>query len=100
MSFDGKTVLDNSVIMYTNELSDGKGHSYTDLPYILAGSCGGYFKQGQYVLMEDPEYWDPSIAPHNVLLNTIVPRPRFGLHLRIRPAGVFVFRLWANFGVS
>lgn len=64
---DGSTVLDNSVILYTNELSDGKAHSYLDLPYILAGSCGGHFKQGQYILLGEYEE-----APHNKLLNTIV----------------------------
>jgi hypothetical protein len=69
---DGKSVLDNSVIMYTNELSDGKAHSYIDLPYILAGSCGGYFKQGEYVLLGEGSQWDDSVAPHNKLLNTIV----------------------------
>jgi hypothetical protein len=64
---DGKTVLDNSVILYSNELSDGKGHSYLDLPYLLAGSCGGYFKQGMYLTLGESED-----APHNKLLNTIV----------------------------
>lgn len=69
---DGKTVLDNSVIMYTNELSDGKGHSFMDLPYILAGSCGGYFKQNEYILLGEGEDWDDQKAPHNKLLNTLV----------------------------
>jgi hypothetical protein len=69
---DGSTVLDNSVILYTNELSDGKGHSFLDLPYILAGSAGGYFKQGQYVQLATSDQWDDSGAPHNQLLNTIV----------------------------
>ena len=69
---DGKTVLDNSVIMYTNELSDGKGHSFMDLPYILAGSCGGYFKQDQYLLLGVDGRAEDRQAPHNKLLNTIV----------------------------
>jgi hypothetical protein len=70
---DGKTVLDNSVILYTNELSDGKGHSFMDLPYILAGSAGGYFKQGQYIkLGGDNPRSDDQRAPHNKLLNTLV----------------------------
>jgi hypothetical protein len=70
---DGKTVLDNSVVLYTNELSDGKAHSYMDLPYILAGSAGGYFKQGEYVLLgEDGNAWEDQRAPHNRLLNTVV----------------------------
>lgn len=68
MEADGKTVLDNSVILYSNELSDGKDHSYLDLPYLLAGSCGGYFKQGEYLQLEGQR----EDAPHNKLLNTIV----------------------------
>lgn len=68
---DGRTVLDNSVIMYTNELSDGKGHNFMDLPYILAGSAGGAFKQGEYVLLGE-ERMEDSRAPHNRLLNTLV----------------------------
>ncbi|MDQ2643644.1 MAG: DUF1552 domain-containing protein [Myxococcota bacterium] len=70
---DGKTALDNSVILYTNELSDGKGHSFMDLPYILAGSAGGYFKQNQYIRLgaENPRN-DDEKAPHNRLLNTLV----------------------------
>jgi len=70
----GRSVLDNSVIMYTNELSDGRAHSFMDLPYILAGSAGGYFKQGQYVLLgaAGNTKSDDKVAPHNKLLNTIV----------------------------
>jgi len=69
-----RSVLDNSVIMYTNELSDGRAHSFMDLPYILAGSAGGYFKQGQYVLLgaAGNTKSDDKVAPHNKLLNTIV----------------------------
>jgi hypothetical protein len=70
---NGKTALDNSVILYTNELSDGKGHSFMDLPYILAGSAGGFFKQNAYVkLGADNPRSDDQRAPHNKLLNTLV----------------------------
>jgi hypothetical protein len=71
---NGKTVLDNSVVLYTNDLSDGRAHSFMDLPYILAGSAGGYFKQGQYILLGDGNNLgsDDQKAPHNKLLNTIV----------------------------
>jgi hypothetical protein len=70
---DGKTVLDNSVILYSNELADGKAHSYMDLPYLLAGSCGGYFKQGMYLMLGEPgNSFEDRLAPHNKLLNTIV----------------------------
>ncbi len=68
---DGKSVLDNTVLMYANELSDGKGHSFMDLPYVLAGSAGGALKQGEYVLLGETRPEDRS-APHNKLLNTIL----------------------------
>jgi hypothetical protein len=71
---DGRTVLDNSVILYTNELSDGRAHSFMDLPYIIAGGANGFFKQGQYVLLgrANNPGGDDQAAPHNKLLNTIV----------------------------
>ena len=49
-------------------------HSFMDLPYILAGSANGYFKQGEYVRLgraQNPG-GDDQVAPHNKLLNTIV----------------------------
>ena len=45
----GGSVLDNSAVCYMNDMSDGLAHSWMDLPTIVAGSAGGYFKQGQYV---------------------------------------------------
>ncbi|MEY2934791.1 MAG: hypothetical protein RL033_5540 [Pseudomonadota bacterium] len=68
---DGKTVLDNSAILYTNEMSDGKLHSFMDLPYILAGSAGGKFRQNLYFPL-GPEGQVDTSAPHNRLLNTIL----------------------------
>lgn len=68
---DGKTVLDNSAIVYTNEMSDGKLHSFMDLPYIIAGSAGGKFRQNLYFPL-GPEGQTDSSAPHNRLLNTFV----------------------------
>jgi hypothetical protein len=44
-----------------------------DLPYILAGSAGGYLKQNQYVrLGAENARSDDQKAPHNKLLNTLV----------------------------
>lgn len=67
---DGKTVLDNSAILYSNELSDGKAHSFIDLPYILAGSAGGALRQGEYVRLAEAR--SDQAAPHNKLLNTLI----------------------------
>jgi hypothetical protein len=48
---DGTTLLDNTVVLYTNEFSHGQGHTTGDLPMIIAGGAG-YFKLGQSVLLE------------------------------------------------
>jgi hypothetical protein len=73
---DGKTLLDNSCVLWVNELSDGKGHDFRDLPVIIAGSCGGAFKQGQYLNMSRHANalkvnFAELDAPHNKLLTTI-----------------------------
>jgi hypothetical protein len=68
----GGSVLDNSAVVYMNDLSDGLLHSWMDLPIIIAGSAGGYFKQGQYVNLAsgDPRSNDTD-APSNMLLTTL-----------------------------
>jgi len=48
---DGTTLLDNTVVLYTNEFSHGQGHTTGDLPMIIAGGAG-YFKLGQSVLLD------------------------------------------------
>ena len=68
---NGRTVLDNSVILYANEMSDGKLHSFMDLPFIIAGSGAGRFRQNLYFPL-GPEGQTDQSAPHNRLLNTIV----------------------------
>lgn len=40
------TLLDNSAVMWIPEMSDGNEHSGYDLPVCVAGSLGGYLKQG------------------------------------------------------
>jgi hypothetical protein len=67
------TVLDNSCVVWMNELSQGKYHDFKDLPFVILGSCGDYFRQGQYVKVTPQE--DPLQdvdSPHNKLLTTIM----------------------------
>jgi len=72
MEADGKSVLDNSIIMYNNELADGKGHTFMNLPYIFAGSLGGSLKQSEVILLGSGSSGDDQKAPHNKLLNTLL----------------------------
>ncbi len=46
---NGRSLLDNSMVMYCSGLSDGNRHRHDDLPVILAGSAGGKFQQGRHV---------------------------------------------------
>lgn len=43
---NGKTMLDNSLIYWGNELSTGNGHASDNMPIILAGSAGGKIRAG------------------------------------------------------
>ncbi|HSH95322.1 MAG TPA: DUF1552 domain-containing protein [Roseimicrobium sp.] len=46
---DGKTLLDNSMIVYCSGLSDGNRHRHDDLPVIVAGGGGGRLTPGRHV---------------------------------------------------
>jgi hypothetical protein len=42
-----KTLLDNSMVMFTSDLRDGNRHDPKNIPVILAGKGGGKLKTGQ-----------------------------------------------------
>jgi hypothetical protein len=46
---NGKTMLDNSLVIWTNGLGKGNNHSRQNIPYVLLGSAGGYFATGRYL---------------------------------------------------
>lgn len=45
----GKNLLQQSVIVWGNELNLGAAHDHDDTPFTLIGSCGGKLKTGQLV---------------------------------------------------
>lgn len=49
---DGSTLLDNSVLFFSSEISDGDRHNHTDMPIVLAGGGGGYFTPGRHVVYD------------------------------------------------
>jgi hypothetical protein len=55
------TMLDNTVVMWCNELGNGNTHARKKLPLVLAGSAGGYFKTGRFLKYA-------SATPHSKLL--------------------------------
>ncbi|RKH08899.1 DUF1552 domain-containing protein [Corallococcus sp. CA053C] len=63
---DGKKLVDMGVSVWFNDLGNGPAHSARNIPFILAGSCNGYLKQGVAVTASGGG--NPN---HNKLLNTI-----------------------------
>jgi len=48
----GGTLLDSTATLWLPELSDGAAHNLNNLPILIAGSAGGYLKQGAAVNVE------------------------------------------------
>ncbi|MGK4008515.1 DUF1552 domain-containing protein [Sorangium sp. So ce1036] len=47
--FKARDLFDKSIILWTNHVADGPSHSFRNVPTIIAGSGGGYLKQGEYI---------------------------------------------------
>ncbi len=47
--WDQYGLWDNSFIYWTNSIADGPSHGFNGLPIVIAGSGGGFFKQGQLI---------------------------------------------------
>jgi hypothetical protein len=70
------TMLDNSVVLWVNELGKGNSHTRNDIPWILAGGCKGYFDTGRAL--------DFNGEPHGKLMVSLcnamdVPVTTFGV---------------------
>jgi Protein of unknown function (DUF1552) len=70
------SLLDNSLVLWVNELAKGNVHSHNPLPVVMAGKCGGAIKTGRYLKL-------PQSQPHNNLLVSVanamgVPLTTFG----------------------
>jgi hypothetical protein len=70
---DGKTVYDNTIILWTNELGDPVNHLPYNVPFVLAGGGGSYAK-GRYL-----NYGSEKTNPHNNLLVSVLNQ--FGMNV-------------------
>ena len=43
------TLLDNSLVYFSSELSDGDSHSHNNMPIVLAGGVGGHMQGNRHV---------------------------------------------------
>ena len=51
---NGRSVLENSMIVYCSGLSDANRHAHDNLPVILAGGGGGSLTPDQHLAFEQP----------------------------------------------
>lgn len=50
---DGKTLLDNTMILYGSALKNGNGHTTENLPILLAGRGGGRLNPGRRIMLPE-----------------------------------------------
>jgi hypothetical protein len=62
--FSARGLLDKSFIMWTSHIAEGPSHSFKNVPHIIAGSAGGYLKQGLFA--------DAGGVTNNKLFNTLI----------------------------
>jgi hypothetical protein len=73
-------LLDQGVAIWANQCATG-AHSFSNVPWILAGTANGYLKKGQFLTVgtgkmptgkQDGVAGDPSISGVNKMLNTVL----------------------------
>jgi hypothetical protein len=84
------TLLDNSLLVMGNDMTEGSFHSVSAIPFVLVGSAGGALRAGRTVKVGSwatkmGNYWSSGNTgiPHNRLLASIsnlmdVPATNFG----------------------
>lgn len=60
-----RSLFDNCLLLWCNELGTGNTHSRDNAPYVLAGSAGGALTTGRYLSFD-------GTVPHNNLLLSIL----------------------------
>jgi hypothetical protein len=60
---DGTSVLDNTLVVWGNEVSQGNTHSHANMPFLLVGG-GWHFRTGRFVQNQG--------LPHNNLLVSVL----------------------------
>ncbi|MEM9191782.1 MAG: DUF1552 domain-containing protein [Myxococcota bacterium] len=57
------TMLDNTLVVWGNELNDGERHRHNSMPFVMAGGAGGAIEMGRYLQFNS--------GSHSDLLTTI-----------------------------
>jgi hypothetical protein len=63
------TLLDNTVVVWVNEMGDGSTHDHQNAPIVMAGGCGGALKTGRFLnftqaqSISGPAWWSTNPIP-------------------------------------
>ena len=60
---DGSSMLDNTLVIWVNELSRGNVHSHDHMPFVLAGGAGGALRTGRFLS------YAKSVSHNNLLVS-------------------------------
>lgn len=74
-AFKARGLFDNSFIYWTNSIADGPSHGFNPSPVIIAGNAGGFFKQGQFLEMNQK---NNSLILASAITAAGVPTENFG----------------------
>ncbi len=61
------TMLDNTMVLWVNELSRGGAHDRKRKPYVLAGNAGGYFNSGRHLKYGGASHSDLFVSIANAM---------------------------------
>ncbi|MCA9581234.1 MAG: DUF1552 domain-containing protein [Myxococcales bacterium] len=59
------TLLDNTAILWVNELGNGMYHEHTDIPFVLAGGKNLGFRRGRFLQYQDKSHADLYVSIAN-----------------------------------
>lgn len=67
-----KTMLDNSIVLYTSEFSEGARHCGSNMPFLLAGSAGGVWRTGRHLdFMDTTNGYKTDHSSHNLFTSIL-----------------------------
>lgn len=73
----GKSLLDNSLVLFGSGMAQGNTHSVLDIPILLAGKAGGSMKTGRH--LRKTEYTQHSNFLLTLLQQMGIERDQFGM---------------------
>lgn len=61
------SVLDNTLVLWGNELSRGNEHTHRDMPFLIAGNAGGAIRTGRYLTFDGASHNDLLVSVMNAM---------------------------------